>query len=317
MLDELKNLEYHGGKNGLLFFVCDVIGNRHIKVQDAEVLCMHAPGKHLLSVDSLINYCLALGWIQVSDDIISLAPALESDIGDKDIMNSALIVSTVKQLFAEGILDSNMFSYDAVQCCFFFKNELFPLSLSCVRNLLISQGFLIPDRTPQGAHFYISAEYDSLIAEQCRTKRKQLSLDALKRQLENNEIAGEKAELFVLSYEKKRIGQPLCDSIRRISEIDVTAGYDIVSFNSAQSRHPDRFIEVKAISESGFYWSKNEYETAKLRGEFYYLYLVELSKIDESEYAPEIIQNPAMSIMGADGWLVEPQSYYLRRVRQT
>lgn len=77
------------------------------------------------------------------------------------------------------------------------------------------------------------------------------------------------------------------------------------------------FIEVKAISESGFYWSKNEYEIAKLRGEFYYLYLVELSKIDESEYAPEIIQNPAMSIMGADGWLVEPQSYYLRRVRQT
>ena len=32
----------------------------------------------------------------------------------------------------------------------------------------------------------------------------------------------------------------------------------------------DRFIGVKAISSSGFYCSKNEYETAKLKGEPYY-----------------------------------------------
>lgn len=32
----------------------------------------------------------------------------------------------------------------------------------------------------------------------------------------------------------------------------------------------DRFIGVKAISSSGFYYSKNEYETAKLKGEPYY-----------------------------------------------
>ena len=32
----------------------------------------------------------------------------------------------------------------------------------------------------------------------------------------------------------------------------------------------DRFIGVKAISSYGFYWSKNEYETAKLKGEPYY-----------------------------------------------
>ena len=40
--------------------------------------------------------------------------------------------------------------------------------------------------------------------------------------------------------------------------------------NSIESKEMDRFIGVKAISSSGFYYSKNEYETAKLKGEPYY-----------------------------------------------
>ena len=76
----------------------------------------------------------------------------------------------------------------------------------------------------------------------------------------------------------------------------------------------DRFIEVKAISSSGFYWSKNEYETAKLKGETYYLYLVDLHKINQPDYTPEIIQNPAVTITESEAWLVEAQSYSIRRI---
>lgn len=164
-----------------------------------------------------------------------------------------------------------MFYYDSVQFRYAFKNELLPLSLSSVRNVLISQGFLIPLRDTQGTRFYISPTYDALVAKHCKERRKQLSLEQLKKQFERNELAGEKAELFVLEYEKRRLGLPLCEKVRRISEIDVTAGYDIVSFDSPQSREPDRFIEVKAVSSAGFYWSKNEYEIAKLKGDMYYL----------------------------------------------
>ena len=57
MLDELKNLDFHGGKEGLLFFLCDVIGNGKIKIHDAEIICAHAAGKRYLSVDNLIKYC--------------------------------------------------------------------------------------------------------------------------------------------------------------------------------------------------------------------------------------------------------------------
>lgn len=314
MLDVLKNHKYRGGKEALLFFICDVIGNRQISIRDAEILCSHALGRYYLSVEELVTYCQEFGWINVSEDTISVTSSISALLNDKIKLNEELIVSTVKQLFSHNIIEPNMFSYDAVRSCYLFKNELLPLSLSSLRNLLISQGFLTPLRGSLGTRFYISPEYDSLISFQCREKRKQLSLEDLKKQLENNELAGENAELFVLEYEKKRLGRPLCEKIKRISEIDVTAGYDIVSFNSAQSQKLDRFIEVKALSAMGFFWSSNEYKIAKLKGENFYLYLVELDKAVNSEYIPKVIQNPAVKIMEEDSWLVEAQSFFIKHV---
>ena len=314
MLEELKNLNYHGGKAGLLFFICDVIGRTGVTIRDAKVICSHAPGKRQLSVEDLVSYCLALGWIKKEADVLTIIPDFAPFLGDKEVLNDALIKSTVEQLFQGEIMNQAMFSYDSIQRSYTFKNELLPLSLSCVRNVLISQGLLIPQRDLQGTRFYIAPLYDALIAKYCKKMRDHLSLERLKKQLEDNELAGEMAELFVVEYEKKRIVSPLRENIKRISEIDVAAGYDIVSFNSDDSLEPDRFIEVKAVSSSGFFWSKNEYEIAKLKGDAYYLYLVELSRIGELGYVPEMIQNPASIIMHTDGWLVEAQSYHIRRV---
>lgn len=314
MLDVLKNLKYHGGKDGLLFFICNVIGSGQIRIKDVEIICARSPGKHYLSIEDLISYCHTLGWIQISEDVVSVSPDIVSLLNDKEKLNDALIVSTVNQLFKENIMDASMFYYDSVQFCYAFKNELFPLSLSSVRNILISQGFLIPSRDIQGVRFYISPTYDALVAKLCKARRKLLSLEQLKKQLESKELAGEKAELFVLEYEKNRLGQPLCEKVRRISEIDVTAGYDIVSFESNQSQEPDRFIEVKAVSSTGFYWSRNEYEIAKLKGDKYYLYLTDLTKVNQPDYAPQIINNPAVNVMESEEWFVEVQSYFIKRI---
>ena len=314
MLDVLKNLKYHGGKDGLLFFICNVIGNGHIRIKDAEIICARSPGKYYLSIGDLVSYCYALGWIQISEDVLSVSPDIVLLLNDKEKLNDALIVSTVNQLFKETMMDASMFYYDSVQCCYAFKNELFPLSLSGVRNVLISQGFLIPLRDTQMTRFYISPTYETLIAKHCKARRKELSLEQLKKQLEINELAGEKAEVFAFEHEKKRLGQPLGEKVRRISEIDVAAGYDIVSFDSNQSLEPDRFIEVKAVSNAGFYWSRNEYEIAKLKGDTYYLYLVDLNRIDEQDYSPQMIQNPAVNVMDTDEWFVESQSYYVKHI---
>ncbi len=314
MLSVLKNLKYPGGKEDLLFFICDVVGSSQIKIKDAEIICSHASGKRYLSVENLISYCHALGWLHISDDSISVSSSIIAFLNDKEKLNKELIVSTVNQLFDGSIVDANMFYYDTIQHCYAFKNELLPLSLSSVRNILISQGFLIPLRDLQGTRFLIDSNYDSLVAKHCKERHKQMSLEKLKKQLENNELAGEQAELFVLEYEKKRLGPSLCEKVKRISEVDVTAGYDIVSFESSRSQEPDRFIEVKAVSNTGFFWSRIEYEIAKLKGETYYLYLTDLTKINQPDYTPQIINNPAVNIMKSEEWFVETQSYFIKRI---
>lgn len=314
MLEELKRLNIQSGREEITYFLCNVVGTSPITRNDAMVLCSHAPGKHHLSCDDLMTYCAAFGWIIVLDDTLLLVDDLKEHVEHGRQINDYLIKSAVNLLFDSDILTADMFFYDSVQSQYGFKNECFPLKLSSIRNVLLSQGFLRVNRSITGSHFYVSPEYETLVAAHCVKKRKAMSLEQLKKRLENNELAGERAELFVLEYENRRLGYMCGGKIKRISDIDVGAGYDIVSVNTPDSTVNNRFIEVKAISEAGFYWSKNEFETAKLLATDYYLYLVDLSKICDDKYEPEIINNPAHQIMEGSLWFTEPQSYHIRKV---
>ena len=314
MLEELKNLKYCGGKDGLLFFLQKVIGNTAKSKSDIQIICSHGYNGHFYSSDELIQYCLAFNWIIMRDVQYTLSPSLQNRLNSYTILNDYLIHLSVDLLFDNSIFTPSMFNYDSVSDMYYLKNEMLELSYSTIRNMLASQGFFNIIRINQAAKFYINPQYESLVARHCREKSHQMSLKQLEDRLKRNKEVGEKAELYVLEYERHRLGSPLNSKIKRISEIDVSAGYDIVSFQTATSNEPDCFIEVKAISaDFGFYWSKNEYETAKLKGDSYFLYLVQLSKTNDSDYSPTIIQNPVQSIMDSDLWYIESQSYYIRK----
>ena len=62
-------------------------------------------------------------------------------------------------------------------------------------------------------------------------KRAVMTLAQLKDKQKNQAIAGEKAEKYVLRFERKRLGLDI--DIEWISETNVTAGYDIASFNNS------------------------------------------------------------------------------------
>ena len=109
MLEELKNLNYHGGKDGLLFFLCDVIGRTGVSIRDAEVICSHAPGKRQLSVEDLVSYCLALGWIKKEADVLTIIADFEPVLDNKDVFNEELTKSTVEQLFLGGDRSNHVF----------------------------------------------------------------------------------------------------------------------------------------------------------------------------------------------------------------
>jgi len=313
MLDELRNLKYPGRKEDIIFFLRTIIGKKEILLKDLRVLCSHVSGGYQLPVESLIAYCTYFDWIKCGEHIHlceELYPFLESTTR----FNRELVEHTVCKLFENKVFKVDLFSYDINGCRFLFRNELLPLAYSSVRNVLISQGFFDTERCIQNNALFVSPDFENFITDFCKKSAKQLTLEQLKMQLERNTIAGDKAEKFVLEYEKRRISKlSLTNRIRIISEIDVRAGYDIVSFESDNSVEYDRFIEVKAISkQTDFYWTINELEIAQLKGVQYCLYLVDLSKISHENYTPTIIIDPANTIIHSSDWLVEPQSFHIR-----
>lgn len=166
------------------------------------------------------------------------------------------------------------------------------------------------DRVKNREYFVRIKEYQEIIR-----KKPLLSIEELQKKLQQDIECGEQAEKFAWEYEVIRLKQiGINKEPLRVSSIDAMAGYDMVSYESGSSTSYDRFIEVKAVSKNGFYWSRNEYETAQLKADKYYLYLVDLRMIDQPGYTPEMIQNPALKVMKSDSWFVEAQSYRIRRV---
>lgn len=145
------------------------------------------------------------------------------------------------------------------------------------------------------------------------TPRRAKSAERLAADLAQQAEVGAAAEIWVVEFERERLsGHPLRDQIRRVSEDDVTAGYDIVSFASVHSIRHDRFIEVKSHGERKvFHWSRNEIATALEFGEDYALYLVDRSQCGQTGYVPHIITRPTpeMFALPCSGWRVEATSF--------
>jgi hypothetical protein len=125
--------------------------------------------------------------------------------------------------------------------------------------------------------------------------------EQLEQVLRANQKLANLAEEAVVEYERRRLRSLGCKAesevIRRISHLDVGAGYDIESFNGDKpSVEYDRFIEVKSSQEFTlrFYWSVNERRVAEEKGDRYWIYFVGGFKHNKSEHiTPIMIQNPA------------------------
>ena len=98
--------------------------------------------------------------------------------------------------------------------------------------------------------------------------------------IENRKL-GAQAEHAIVEFEKQRLRKlgkfAQAELVKRISAINVSAGYDIESFNGdTDAIFPNRFIEVKATqgTEIRFYWSFNEIRVAKKKKNSYWIYML-------------------------------------------
>lgn len=118
-------------------------------------------------------------------------------------------------------------------------------------------------------------------------------------------IRGSIAEHYALNYEKRRLENKKAQlnslRINLISSQNVSAGYDIASFDSGESKDFDRFIEVKSsqFPKVHFFISKNEVKKARERSNQYWIYYVEMR--GRQPNGIRLFQNPIETIIKNEG----------------
>ena len=132
-----------------------------------------------------------------------------------------------------------------------------------------------------------------------------------KKLIHQNEL-GEIAEQFVMQFEKKALVEKNIDlEPIQISKIDVSAGYDILSYYS-NNIEDIKYIEVKNCDNKySFFLSQNEVEMAKATGDKYNLYLYNRVQ----DYV-EIINNPYKKFFvdKSCDWAIEVADYKIHRL---
>jgi hypothetical protein len=179
--------------------------------------------------------------------------------------------------------------------------------------------FSIASRETIGSrHWKIQPDYSSLFIQAVRVAnakrpRRAKSAVELGAELAEQAADGLRAEEWVVSSERLRLaGHPLLDQIRRISDDDVAAGYDIVSFSNLGSIAHDLHIEVKSFGRvKRFFWTRNEIATAEEFGSQYALYLVDRNRLDDPDYSPHVViaPTPEMFLGEGSGWSVSATAF--------
>jgi hypothetical protein len=137
---------------------------------------------------------------------------------------------------------------------------------------------------------------DSIIVYEQSKPRRLISEERFREIQKIREQTGLAGENWVLGYEQKDLSSKgyssLAQNVKRISENNLAAGYDVLSF---EVEGTEKFIEVKttALSRKEFFLSSNELEVAKEFKNQYWIYF-----ISEIFGIPNLIKihNPASQV---------------------
>lgn len=310
---ELRRNNTIGDSRGILHFTRVVIGDKPIKREAARQMCSFLNDMRI-NFNAAVALYEYLGIVELTAQTISttsIGTTLKN--ADDDEIRVALCRLCLKKVVDDGILPNGVIHFNPNEAKYFIQKHGFPFSAAIFRNCLIQLKAL--HEQSDGA-LLIDEKFESVFAKVQKEHRRKMTLEQLRKKLEVHEIQGDAAEEFVLTYEQTRItNERLHSRIKRISTVDVTAGYDIVSFEGDNSVGYDRFIEVKSFrGDPHFYWSRNEMEVATVQGVKYHIYLVDADRLDEPGYEPLVINNPSANILDGDAWLIQPESYLVIRV---
>jgi len=237
--------------------------------------------------------------------------------GQKRFVAGRMILAGPWRSIARNLLLNFSPDYDNLTYALSLADDPLPSRLNAIVYLLRRLGVIMEDNsvisvTPD----YVVAVRDLLSDRRVRTEKE------LEQTLLENRRIGSQAEEAVVEYEQKRLrslGHEFeAQSVKRISQLDVQAGYDIRSFDGdKRTLQHDRFIEVKASTgaELRFYWTANERRMAERLGEKYWIYFVRGFRESRSgQIQPVMIRNPAKRLSEL-ALTVEPSVYLVQGQR--
>lgn len=311
MLIELKRCNSIGNIDGLLFLLSILFGKSKVSRSEINNRCAMENGI-TVNCPGAIAFLEYIRLVEVTENSVIPADAINqlAEKSREDKVNEVVKLCLAKMI-EEGIFDQDTLVFDAEKGHLSIKRSAFPLAYAAVRNFLTLAGALEKEKNGE---IGVADYYESALAKDLKERRKKFTLEQLLKQQEEQSKRGLEAEEFVLGLERNRIPGKAY-KIKRISDFDVAAGYDIVSYASESSDKYDRFVEVKCyLGKPHFYWSENECDTAKQKGDKYVLCLVDYTRIGEPGYQPQYIQDPYNVIFTDDNWLVNTASYKIQQI---
>ena len=311
MLTELKRCNSIGNVDGILFLVSIMAGKERISRDEINNRCSRENGI-VVNCPGAIAFLAYLKLVDVMDNVIIPTEEMMQLSGKnkEDIIN-IIIKLCLSNMVEDGIFSQESLGFDTDKGHLSIKRSAFPLEYAAIRNFLTVAGALEKEHNGE---ICVTDSYENIFAKDLKSYRQKLTLEELLKQKEEQSQRGLEAEEFVLELERNRL--PLkAYKIKRISDFDVAAGYDIVSYDSNESMKYDRFIEVKCyLGKPHFYWSENECDTARQKGSKYILCLVDYTRIKEPGYTPQYIRNPYDDIFTNENWLVNAASYKIQEI---
>ena len=253
-----------------------------------------------------LNFLIDINFLRINGNNI-LIDNLDENSFDKVLFTKISKKSDYGQCLKEYLL--NFTDKDGLYT--FEPDSLYNNLSSDLRNFLISSKKI---DYKNGSYIILDNSLLRLV------KNKEFSPSELEKILRDKKQLGDDAEKLIFKKEQEKVSQ--INSSLKVDHValrDVTAGYDIQSFDKHDDKIEKIYIEVKAVSKSNykFHLSMQENQTANKFLDKYYLYLlpVDLSNPEKFDYKKLLkIQNINKTIFkNKKEWIIEEDGYVVSR----
>ena len=293
--------------NRVLLAINDLSVNDLAKKDDVINECKKVVlGGKIPNHDDTVNFCISTGITFESNGLLKHSSLgkkfLKANLDDIWDLNEQQKTLLIENCFLDGFCKEETLSIlkhflpdNKRQTFVFSKKDDFTLTDNPnTLQLLLQVELILTDEKLM----FVNPNFSKYLSFLFNTRK--MTYHELEQKIKIDKEVGDIAEKIILEHEKNRLKNEESSHtesrlVQIISGTDVTAGYDIESFDGkTPNLEFNRFIEVKGSTgdDESFYWSSGEIEKAREKGDLYWIYFVSGIDRKNQSYDGKIIKIP-------------------------